>query len=298
MRGILQQQRGSGDLVMIMKSAGLLILLLLLIALFFVGGMVLVDQVIMPVYTNLGSEVELPDVVDQEFYAAKRSLTEIGLELEKVEESFHSVIEENHIIEQMPPPFTKVKRGRTVGVVVSRGPEEIIIPDLTRLTEDQARLKLREFGLLVGEVDSRPDNMPEGTVIDQRPTPNVSALRNTRVDMVVSEGPPHVMVPIPRLINMGLPSALAQIRELNGLVWIEWVEDDSQLMMTVIEQSPQPGIQVEGRPIFDLKVAIRTGFRIDESMIDTAGIGAPPPDQRTTNVLPPPGSMIPPRSVP
>ncbi|MCK4772716.1 MAG: PASTA domain-containing protein [Candidatus Latescibacteria bacterium] len=275
MRASLTEDRGSGDLLLIFKTVGLLILLLVIIALFFLGGMIVVDRVVMPAFTKLGSEVELPDIVDQDFYAAKRALTELGLELEKIEEEFSPVYEEGHIIEQTPPPFTKVKRGRTVGVVVSRGPEEIVIPDLTRLSEDQARAKLREFGLLLGSVTSRPDNAPEGTVIDQRPVANVKSLRKRRVDLVISSGPARLSVRIPLLVNEGLGRALDIIRELNGLVWIEWVEDDESMMMTVIGQSPEPGSEVEGKPIFDLRVAIRTGFT--PAPPDTVGIGAPPP---------------------
>ncbi len=284
MRAVLKSQTGSGDLLMLIKTVGLLILLLVIIVFFFLGGLTFVDRVVMPSLTSLGSEVELPDIVDEDFYTAKRALIELGLELEKIDEEFSPVYEQDHIIEQIPPPFTTVKMGRTVGVVVSRGPEEIFIPDLTRMSEDQARTKLREFGLLLGRVTSRPDRVPEGTVIDQRPVANVRSLRNRRVDLVVSSGPARVSVRTPRLINEGLEWALSMIRELKGLVWIEWVEDDDSVMMTVIEQLPEPGREIEGQPIFDLKVAIRTGFT--PSPPDTVGIGAPPPFMRGLRIPP------------
>lgn len=287
MRALMRDSGGEGDFVLILKTAGLLVVLLFIIAAFFGGGMILVDQLVMPAYTSLGAEVELPDIVGKDFYEAKQQLEALDLILERIEENFHSVIEEGRIIEQTPPAFSKVKKGRTVGVMVSRGPEEIIIPDLTRLTQDQARAKLLEFGLILGRIDTRPDDTPEGTVIDQRPAPNVKSLRNTRVDLTVSSGPVTMTVLIPRLLNQGLNSALDTIRDMNGRVWIEWVEDDSQVMMTIIEQSPEPGLEVEGSPVFDLKVAIRTGFRPSPSMIDTAGIGALPPWMRRPPIIPP-----------
>ena len=88
MTKLRSNSKGSTDLGVIMKTVGLLILLLIIITAFFLGGMVLVDQVIMPAWTDLGSEVELPDVVDLDFYEAKRDLEQIGLELERIEESF------------------------------------------------------------------------------------------------------------------------------------------------------------------------------------------------------------------
>jgi len=288
MTTLRSNSNGGTDLGLIMKTVGLLILLLVIITTFFLGGMVLMDQVIMPAWTDLGSEVELPDVVDLDFYEAQRNLREIGLELERIEESFHAVIDEGRIIEQVPPPYTQVKKGRMVGVVVSRGPEEVIIPDLTRLTTDQARTRLQEFGLTLGSITSRPDDAPEGTVIDQGPAATLKALRNTRINLVISSGPVHTTIPIPRLMNMGLNGALARIRDLDGKVWIEWIEDDSQVMMTIVGQQPEPGIEIEGRPIFDLTVAIRTGFRPTAAMVDTVGIGAAPPWMRGGDMAPPP----------
>jgi serine/threonine-protein kinase len=287
MRNPCRNEAGSGDIALIAKSIGLLVVLLTVITGFGLGGMLLVDRVIMPAVTNLGSEVELPDVVDQDFYAARRSLAEIGLQLEEIDEDFSAVIEEGRIIEQSPAAYSRVKRGRTVGVVVSRGPEEIVIPNLLRMNEDQARTKLHEFGLILGRVTRRPDNAIDGTIIDQRPDPNVKSLRNTPVDLTISSGPARMTIPVPRLIDDGLDRALATIRELKGRVWIEWVEDDASLYLTVVGQSPEPGTIFEGTPIFDLRVAIRTGSR-PPADIDTTGIGAPPPWQRAARVLPPP----------
>jgi beta-lactam-binding protein with PASTA domain len=286
MKRTIHDRRGAGDIVLIFRTVILLIVLLTVIALFFGGGVLLVDRVFMPAFTDLGSEVELPDVVDMEFYRARQTLVELDLELERTGEEFSPVIEEGHIIDQSPPPFTRVKKGRTVGVVVSRGPEEIIIPDLRRIPEDQARARLQEFGLILGSVTSRPDNAPAGTVIDQRPEPNLKSLRNRAVDLVISSGPARMSIPIPRLINQGLDAALRTIRELQGRVWIEWVEDPGNLPLTVIGQSPEPGLNVEGTPLFDLRVSVPPGWTITPP--DTAGIGAPPPWQRIRPVLPPP----------
>jgi serine/threonine-protein kinase len=295
MRRDLRDQIGSSDVALITKTIGLLLMLLLLVTIFAFGGMALVDRVIMPAFTSLGSEVELPDIVDQDFYTARRTLAELGLYLEEIDEDFSAVIDEGYIIDQTPPPFTRVKNGRTVGVVVSRGPEEIYIPNLLRLHEEQARAKLREAGLIVGNVNSRPDDALAGTIIDQNPRPNVKSLRNTPVDVVLSTGPAQMRILIPRLVNQGLDQALDTIRDLKGRVWVEWVEDDTSLFLTVIGQSPEPGMMMEGSPVFELQVALRTGAFPPE--IDTTGIGVPPPRERRRDTFPP-TLPIPPEHIP
>ncbi|MFO7767846.1 MAG: PASTA domain-containing protein [bacterium] len=271
----LYDRTGGGDAVLVLKTIGLLVVLMTVISAFVLGGMVLVDRVIMPAYTHLGSEVELPDVVEEDFYDARSRLTELGLQLERVEEDFNPVISEGHIIDMQPPAYSRVKKGRTVRVVVSRGPEEIIVPDLVRMSEGQARSRLQEMRLTLGTVTTRPDNAPEGTIIGQNPSAGTKTV-NPRVDLVVSTGPETRRVRVPNLVNLDVYEAIEVIKERGGRVWIEWVRDEESLLYTVLEQKPEPGTQVEGSPIFDLEVSLLPGAR-EPALQDTVGIGAPPP---------------------
>ena len=45
----------------------------------------------------------------------------------------------------------KVKEQRTIHLVVSKGVGDITVPDLTDLTVDQARQRLKDLGLVVGK---------------------------------------------------------------------------------------------------------------------------------------------------
>ncbi len=294
----LKEEAGSGDLLLVFKTIGLLVVLMAVISAFVLGGMILVDRVIMPAYTHLGSEVELPDIVEEDFYDARSRLTDLGVQLERVEEDFNPVIPEGRIIDMQPAAYTRVKKGRMVRVVVSKGPEEIIVPDLLRMPEDRARTRLQEMRLTLGTITTRPDNALEGLVIDQSPPAGTKTI-NPRVNLVVSSGPEHVSVRIPNLVNLDVYEAVQTIRERGGRGWVEWVRDDDSLMYTVLEQSPQPGTQVSGTPVFDLKVSLLPGAS-EPALQDTVGIGAPPPwmrggGERAPSRRPPRGgSLFPP----
>lgn len=298
----LKDPVGGGDAILVLKTIGLLVVLLTVISAFVLGGMVLVDRIIMPAYTRLGSEVELPDIVEEDFYEARNQLTELGVQLERAEEDYNPVIPEGYIIDMQPSAYTRVKKGRTVRVVVSKGPEEIIVPDLVRMSEDQARTRLQEMRLTLGTITTRPDRAPEGTVIDQSP-PSGTKTVNPRVDLVVSTGPEQTSVRVPDLVNLDMYEAIQVIKERGGRVWIEWVRDEQSLMYTVLEQSPAPGTQVQGDPVFDLKVSLLPGAS-EPALQDTVGMGAPPPwlrggGSRERPRRPPPGgSLLSPQGAP
>jgi eukaryotic-like serine/threonine-protein kinase len=268
--------RGLPALAMVIKSVLMLMLLLVVVGVFGLGGVILVDQIIMPAYTQLGAEVELPDIVEKEFYAARRDLSPLGVTLEKIGEEYHAVIPEGSIIEQSPQAFSRVKKGRTVEAVVSRGPERVIIPDLLRQGEEQARTRLRQSNLEPGSVSRRADSAPPGTVIEQNPFAGAQAIRGTRVNMVISTGPERITEPVPRLVNRDVFEAIRLIRALNGRIRVEWVQDDQNMMFTVLEQVPSPGVMVGAATVFDLKVSLLPGV-VAPALPDTVGYGAPPP---------------------
>ena len=67
------------------------------------------------------------------------------------------------VISQTPGAGEKVKEQRTIHLVVSKGVGDITVPDLSGLTVDQARQRLKDVGLVVGKVTQQSvDNKPDG----------------------------------------------------------------------------------------------------------------------------------------
>ena len=95
------------------------------------------------------------------------------------------------VVHQDPEPRDqpRVKEGSTVRLNVSDGPPPVAVPDLTRLTQDQATARLRQVGLAVGTVRTRSDEQaPAGTVLAWSGT-GAQVPKGSAVDLTVSSGP-------------------------------------------------------------------------------------------------------------
>jgi serine/threonine protein kinase len=72
----------------------------------------------------------------------------------------------------------------------------LTVPDVQGLSLDDAKAKIVETGLTVGNVDTRTDStIASGTVISTDPTAGVAVTSEQSVDIVVSSGPEMVAVP-------------------------------------------------------------------------------------------------------
>ncbi|WP_343900954.1 PASTA domain-containing protein, partial [Nocardioides aquaticus] len=86
------------------------------------------------------------------------------------------------------------------------------VPDLVRLSEEDARTAIGEAGLSVGEVEFRPDaRVAAGRVVEQTPDPETLVVAATEIDLVVSEGPEQVEVPT--VVGQQRAAAVAVLRD-------------------------------------------------------------------------------------
>ena len=93
------------------------------------------------------------------------------------------------VLSQDLPAGTSVKKGTAVSISVSAGavysPKQV--PDLYGMTVQEASLKLREYGIVVGEVFAANGNDPSGTVVAQSPAAGTPITSSTVcVDIYIS----------------------------------------------------------------------------------------------------------------
>ena len=113
----------------------------------FVVGVVLMDRVVMPLAVGHGQEVVVPDITERSMEEAKGILTETGLGMILESELYDPVVPEGYIMSQKPQAFSGVKKGRRIRVVVSKGSEQLTVPDLTRgISLRTAEIELKSGG--------------------------------------------------------------------------------------------------------------------------------------------------------
>jgi serine/threonine-protein kinase len=120
-------------------------------------------------------------------------------------------------------------------------PEEVQVPMVTGLTEDQARAEIGDAGLEVGEVTAQNDDtVPAGRVIAQDPAAEDFVDPDTAVDLVVSAGKPQVEVP--SVVGLPRRQAAADLRD-RGFKVVAQVKDTDDDPNEVLEQRPLAGTQ-------------------------------------------------------
>lgn len=123
-------------------------------------------------WAMVGSQVEVPDVVDLNEGLAEVRLSEAGLDTVVSERRFSDAAE-GTVIEQTPAAGTAVRSGDAVALVVSAGSDEVEMPDVVGQNVRVARARLESEGLLV-KVDAQQSELPKDTVISTNPAPGAT----------------------------------------------------------------------------------------------------------------------------
>jgi len=127
--------------------------------------------------------VEVPDVVRLERVQAADALRGGGLNPNVVEE-FSNDVDKGLVISQDPTPDADpVARGTTVTIVVSKGPDLVLVPDVDTLPLSEATAILEAEGFVV---DSTCFLCSDGTVTLQDPDGGDLALRGSTVSLLAT----------------------------------------------------------------------------------------------------------------
>ncbi len=208
-------------------------------------------------------EVRVPDVTGRPLEEARRILAARQLTLEIAGRAYHERIPVDHVISQDPRPTRFIKVNRSVRVTVSRGPELVVVPDLTGQDLRQADVTLSQAGLKLGETgEGFSAEIAPGLIMAQDPPPFARLEKGMQVNVTVSRGPSVNAVVVPNLIGMGYDEAVAQITAAGLLVGrvIEEVRPANAFRPgTVLDQNPPPDTAANPGDPVDLVVSRTIG---------------------------------------
>ncbi len=116
-------------------------------------------------------QVEVPNVVGKTEEEATATIVEADLKVGDVSPQ-EDPAPAGQVIDQFPPAGQSVDKGSTVDLVVSTGPEQVTVPELTCLTYGKASQELSSVGLQIenaGELPATSACSKFGKVVDQDP---------------------------------------------------------------------------------------------------------------------------------
>jgi beta-lactam-binding protein with PASTA domain len=144
-------------------------------------------------YTRHGEEVEIPDVKGITFERAKPLFSEKNLDCIISDSVFSKSVPAGTIVETLPPVGSKVKKGRTVQVVISSLAARLIaVPDVQGQSQKLAEATLRAYGferLEIKLVAGQWRELVEGLELSGRPLVSGEKIpADSRISLLVSSG--------------------------------------------------------------------------------------------------------------
>ncbi len=219
------------------KANSILFFVLLYLFLFFASADIFSELI------YRGELINLPELTGKTVEEARALLAPKKISLATVDSRFDTRLEKGRILTQDPAKGSRVKPRRTVGVVVSLGNEQIVVPRLEGRSVEMAAQLLKAAGLRRGRVSQiHTPQAAAGRILFQDPPAGTVVNRASAVDFLVSRGQEDPRYIMPDLIARNADSVLRQLRSLGFLkydVSYAWYPDIGPGV--ILKQSPVAG---------------------------------------------------------
>ena len=205
--------------------------------------------------------VIVPNLVGKDVVSALELLTDLQLNTKVNGSEYSQQFLKNHVTFQEPEAGSEIKKGRDVRIILSKGTKNILMPNLSTLSEQQARMIMEENGISRGHVSHTYNkSIIKDHIIVQVPSAGAMITRGTSVDLLVSMGPRPVEYKMPDLSELSLDEAVFTIEKSNLSVGtIRSHVDRDKPRNNIIRQEPLAGHRVIEKSPVHLAINRPTG---------------------------------------
>jgi beta-lactam-binding protein with PASTA domain/tRNA A-37 threonylcarbamoyl transferase component Bud32 len=254
----------------------------------------------------------VPQLRELTLDAARQEVREERFRVIESRREYDELVPAERILDQEPSSLRKLKEGGTIEVVVSRGPEPRLVPDLAGLDLAAADAALRGKGF-VPRVEARFDEtVPKGMVLEWSPNDGQKHDKGTEVRVVVSDG--KAPKEIPGFADKPYDQYRRLLEDL-GLVPRRVDEfSDTAAKGRIVETRPPAGQQApvgsevvvvvsKGPETVAVPNVVGREFGEAKETLEAAGLqvagpfGPPRAKARVFDTDPPPGARVPPGTV-
>lgn len=224
-------------------------------------------------------QVIVPRLIDLSLNEAEKKLAGAGLTKGYVV-GVSANLPQAIVVNQSRPPGTSVDRGSSIGVTlglpptpspipptpIPATPTTVIVPNLSGMTLEEARERLRAVRLGLGQPTTQQSNSPQGTVIEQYPGANAQAALGSFVNVVLATPIPGVASPLPSPPLVTVPDLGGLTREaasqnllaVNLRLGLVTEAQSNSRPGTVLSQTPEPGTSVPPGSVVRIVLAVPT----------------------------------------
>jgi serine/threonine-protein kinase len=213
--------------------------------------------VVAAIVVSLGSGVTVPDVAGMTQPEATQALEDAGLSVGAVGQAADADAEPGTVVRQDPAAGEEADEGSAVGLTVSSGPTTAKVPDVTGMTEAEAKGALQDAGFASASASQYDLKAPAGEVLAQLPDAGQEAMPGSPVGLLVSKGRPEVTVAVPDVTGMTADEAATTLADAAlTAVPVEAYAADIPAG-DVADQDPAPGALVT--PLSEVFVTVSLG---------------------------------------
>lgn len=204
-----------------------------------------------------GSTVAVPNLVGQQYTTAAANTAYTSIIQIKEGNTQYSSVPAGQIISQNPAASTKVKKNSVVTVVVSKGAEQLTVPDVYGEDKASAETDLKNQGFTnVKEQQQYNSNTPIGDVISTDPARGETAAPTDTITVLISEGPQITTVSVPSLTGLSKDAAVRAIQDAGLVVGTENSEFSSTVPSgEVTRQDPAANSQATSKSTVNIWIS-------------------------------------------
>ncbi len=241
------------------------------------GTMADVGSVITLLVSEAEEQVPVPQVIGMTLDEAQQALLDVGLAFD-IQREFSDSVPLDHVIDTDPAVGEDVGKGFRVQLIVSNGPDQLVIPQVAGRSAADATAALQAEGFTnIVQQEQGSATVPAGQVIETAPAAGEPYALDKQIVIYVSSGPQNVV--LSDLRGKDPAAAETWLNDNQLAAQIEFVDlqpGDGRIGL-VIEQSPQPGQTVQQGSTVVLQVG-----REGQATTTTSSTTTTQPEQTTT----------------
>jgi serine/threonine-protein kinase len=215
----------------------------------------------------------VPDLINKDIVYALEILSDLGVNTKVKGSEYSSSITKNNVIYQDPEPGAEIKKGRDVRIIISKGPETIIMPDLKGMLFQSAHIILEENGLILNAHSiTYSKKVKKDVVVEQNPDPGRVIKRGFGVNLLVSIGSQPVFYKMPDLNGLPLDDAIILIGKSNFVEReIKSLFDADKPLNSITSQEPPSGHRVLEGTAINLVINRKSGKSYGRNIYSAIG---------------------------
>ncbi len=179
--------------------------------------------------------VNVPDVSNKPIAEARSELQAAGFTIGTETEVYNPDVEAGNVVSTDPAAGVQAAKGSSVNITISKGTEQVTVPDLRGMSADEAQRVLASYGLNGQQGDTVfSDDVEENRVAQQDIAAGTTAYKGDTITFHLSKGPETASVP--NVQGLDFETARDRLEAAGFTVSLQW-RDDSAAVNTVIRQN-------------------------------------------------------------